>query len=82
MQPTFKLSTPNDVQSVAEQSQNSQATSKGSDQTVRMHRLVLAFASRTYHIVGNLMSRLKLNRLNKPFALHFTHRTTKCFEDR
>ena len=37
---------------------NHQATSKGTDQTVRMRRLVLAFAGHTYHIVGNLMSRL------------------------
>ena len=35
------------------------ATSKGSDQTARMRRLVWAFAGRIYHIVGNLMSRLK-----------------------
>ena len=32
-----------------------QATSKGSDQTARMRRLVWAFASRTHHIVWNLM---------------------------
>ena len=30
-------------------------TSKGSDQTARMRRLVGGFAVRTYHIVGNLM---------------------------
>ena len=36
-----------------------QATSKGSDQTARMRRLVWAFAGRTYHIVGNLMLPLK-----------------------
>ena len=34
------------------------ATSKGSHQTARMRRLVWAFAGRTYHIVGNLMSPL------------------------
>ena len=34
------------------------STSKGSDQTVRMRRLVWAFAGRTYHIVGNFMPRL------------------------
>ena len=33
-------------------------TSKGSDQPVRMRRLVRAFAGRTYHIVGNLMLHL------------------------
>ena len=33
----------------------SQATSKGSDQTARMRRLICGFAGRTYHIVGNLM---------------------------
>ena len=44
-----------------------QATSKGSDQTAHMRRLVWAFADRTYHIVGNLMSRLifMLHRLVK-----------------
>ena len=35
-----------------------QATSKGSDQTARTRRLIWGFAGRTYHIVGNLMSRL------------------------
>ena len=35
-----------------------QATSKGSDQTARMRRLICGFSGRTYHIVGNLMSRL------------------------
>ena len=35
-----------------------QATSKGSDQTTRKRRLIWGFAGRTYHIVGNLMSRL------------------------
>ena len=35
------------------------ATSNGSDQPARMRRLVRAFGGRTYHIVGNLMSRLK-----------------------
>ena len=33
-------------------------TSKGSDQTAPMRRLVRAFAGRIYHIVGNLRSRL------------------------
>ena len=33
-------------------------TSKGSDQTVRMRRLIRGFAGHTYLIVGNLMSRL------------------------
>ena len=49
---------PNDVRSVAYQSYNIQANSKGSDQTVRMRRLVLAIAGRTYHMVGNPMLRL------------------------
>ena len=35
-----------------------QATSKGSDQTVRMRRLIWGFAGRIYHIVGNPMPRL------------------------
>ena len=44
-----------------------QATSKGSDQTARMRRLVLAFVGRTYHIVGNLMSGVILHLLWVPF---------------
>ena len=43
----LSLKTPNAVQLVAEQSQNIQATSKGSDQTVRIY------------IVGYLMLQLK-----------------------
>ena len=48
VQPPFKL-------------RNSKWQSKGSDQTARMRRLVRAFAGRTYHIVGNLMSRLNFD---------------------
>ena len=33
--------------------------SKGSDQTARMRMLIWGFAGRTYHIVGNIMLRLK-----------------------
>ena len=40
VQPPFKLRSPNDVQSVASHSLNTQATSKGSDQTARMRRLI------------------------------------------
>ena len=40
----LSLETPNGVQSVAQQSKNTQATSKGSDQTSRMCRLILDFA--------------------------------------
>ena len=40
-------------------SKNIQATSKGSDQTAGMRRLICSFVGRTYHIVGNLLSRLK-----------------------
>ena len=36
-------------------------TSKGSDQTARISRLIWGFAGRTYHIVGNLMHWLKFN---------------------
>ena len=35
-----------------------QATSKDSDQTELMRRLIWGFAGRTHHIVGNLMLRL------------------------
>ena len=62
----LSLETPNDVQSVAQHSSNINATSKGFDQTGHMLRLVRAFAGRTYHIVGNLMSRL--NWIN-PFQI-------------
>ena len=40
VQPPFKLETINDVLSVALHSLNIQATSKGSDQTARMRRLI------------------------------------------
>ena len=49
--PLLSLETPNEVWSVALESQNIQANSKCSDQTARMRRLVLAFAGRTYLIV-------------------------------
>ena len=39
------------------------ATCKGSDQTAHMRRLLRGFAGRTYHIVGNIMSRLKCVKL-------------------
>ena len=55
VQTSFKLlslETLNDVQSVA----YIQATSKSSDQTGRMRRLIWGLVDRTYHIVGNLMS--------------------------
>ena len=55
----LSLETTNFARSVAYYSYNIQATSKGSDQPVRMRRLVWAFAVRTFHIIGNLMSRLK-----------------------
>ena len=42
-----------------------QATSKGSDQTARMRRLILGFAGG--NIVGNLMLRLKCVRFSKGF---------------
>ena len=34
-------------------------TSKGSDQTAHIRRVIGGFAGRTYHIVGNLMHWLK-----------------------
>ena len=55
LRPLFKLETPGGVQSVAQQSWNTQAIIKGSDQTARMRRLILGFAGLTYHIVGSLM---------------------------
>ena len=38
---------------------------EGSDQTARMRRLNCAFAGRTYHIVGNLMSGLIIMEVNE-----------------
>ena len=55
----LSLESLNAVQPLAEHSLNIQATCTGSDQTARMRRLILGFAGRTNHIVGNLMSRLK-----------------------
>ena len=46
LQPPLSLETPNGVQSVAYQSQNTQATSKVSDQTVRMH------VGHVYHVIN------------------------------
>ena len=53
----LRLETTNDVRAVAQESQNIQATSKGSDQSARMRRL----ACRIYHIVWNLMVWLIFN---------------------
>ena len=58
VKPPLSLETPNNVQSVALFSLNIQATSKGSDQTARMRRLIWAFVGRTYHIVRHIMLRL------------------------
>ena len=49
----LSLENPNDVRSVA-----IQASSKGSDQTARTRRLILAFSGHKYHIVGYIMSQL------------------------
>ena len=43
-------------------------TSKGSDQTAHMRRLIWGFAGRTYHSVGNLLSRL-INMMKIVFLL-------------
>ena len=48
--------------------QNIQVTSKCSDQTGHMCRLIWAFAGRTYHIVGNRMSRLKCLSRQEQFS--------------
>ena len=61
--PVLSLETPNAVRSVAQQSENIQATNNGSDQAAHMRRLVLAFAGRTYHIVGNLLSRFNYSKM-------------------
>ena len=42
---------------------DTQASSKGSDQTARMRRLIWGFAGRTYHNVGNPMHWLNSNQL-------------------
>ena len=58
MEPPFKNRTPKCCSSAAYHASNVQAISKGSDHSVRMRRLVSAFAYRTYHIVGTLMLEL------------------------
>ena len=60
----LSLETTNDVLSVAWYSLNIQATSKGSDQTARMRRLIWGFAGRTYDIVGNLTQWLNCYSIN------------------
>ena len=65
----LSLKTQIKVQSVAEHSYNIQATSKGSDQTERMRSLIRDYAGRTYHIVGNLMSRLIFYLYIFPFIM-------------
>ena len=55
VEPPFKNIKSKYCSSVVYQASNIQAISKGSDHSVRMRRLVRAFAYRTYHIVGNLM---------------------------
>ena len=54
----LSLENPSGARLVARRSWGVQATSKCSDQTAHMRRLVWAFVGRTYHIVGSLMSRL------------------------
>ena len=64
------------VQSVAWHSWDIQATSKGCDQTARMCRLIWGFAGSTYHIVGNLMSRLNyMRQINISIILNYISAT-------
>ena len=58
VQSPFKLRNSKWFRSVDQHSENMRGTSKGSDQTVRMHRLVWGFAGCIYHIVGNPTSQL------------------------
>ena len=53
-----------------------QATCKESDQTAHMARLILGFAGRTYHIAGNLISRLKCSRDSNSQILYQLHEIT------
>ena len=55
MESPFKNRNSKYCSSVADPVLNIQETSKGSDQSVLMLRLVSAFPCRSYHIVGNLM---------------------------
>ena len=69
----LSLETQNYVLSLAQHSLNIQVTSKGSDQTAHMPRLIWGFAGRTYLIVGNLMSRLNLVRKwSKFYSLNYS----------
>ena len=52
-------------------SYNIQGSSKGSDQTARMRRLIRGFTGRTYCIVGHLMSRLICEITSREKALLF-----------
>ena len=70
--PLLSLETPKDVRSVANQLLNIQATSKGYNQTARMRRLIWAFAGRTYHIVGKLMSQLRLFIILQIYCLSYS----------
>ena len=65
VQSPFKLRTSKRC-SVSSFTLNIQATNKGSDQSGRMRRLIWAFAGCTYHIIGNIMSRLKCKIIVKP----------------
>ena len=58
VQPSFKLRNTKWCTVSSLTVSNIQAISKCSDQAAHMHRLVWAFAGRTYHIFGNPMSRL------------------------
>ena len=58
LQPPFKIRNSKWC-SISSFTLNIQATSKGSDQSAHMRRLVWAFAGRTFQIVGNLMPRLR-----------------------
>ena len=55
VQPPFKLRNSKWYSVSSLTLKNIQATSKGSDQTARMRRLIWGFAGRTYHIVENVM---------------------------
>ena len=70
----LSLETLNAVRSVALESYIIQATSKGSDQTARMRRLVRALAGCTYHNGGNLMLRLIISCVRKIVDHLFFHR--------
>ena len=81
LQPPLSLETSNYVQSVAKHSYNIQVTSKGSDQTAHMRRLISAFTGHTYHIAGTLMWWLNYLSFKAYFGAQKTVNHSQIYSD-